>query len=369
MNSPVYQPSEIGLRIYPTHIVQYYAHDRSGRARSSLQLKAQLFLRQNKHKGSVSKKSAKRIKNAVNWLAASSKMKRIYSKIDNRNYTFRMNFITLTLPSLDHGITDHNFKNKLLRTWLERMRYRHGLRNYVWKVETQANGNIHAHITTDCFIHYAEIREAWNDILIKNGLMRTFADNHGHSDPNSTDVKAVKRIKNLAAYLAKYFSKSDEDRRKVSGRLWSSSYSLSDRNVCNIIVPPDDDSGVVSPLVSSKADCVYVESEPNALGLRRRLATVYFMRKQDWRSLEGTLIFTHYLNRIKEIQTGIPVDLKDQFNFNQLEHVRFNSTTSNQRTGGDPTSLLCSDRTHPETDYVMPDERKELRQLDLFQPI
>lgn len=364
-----YQPSEIGLRIYPTHVVQYYAHDRGGRARSSLQLRAQLHLKENKPHGQMSYKAAKRIKNSVNWLVASSQQKRVYSKIDGRNYSFRLNFITLTLPSLDHGLTDHQFKHKLLRNWLARMKYKHGLRNYVWKVETQQNGNIHCHLTTDCFIHYSEIRNSWNDLLIKNDLMKSFADKFGHSDPNSTDVKAIKHIKNIGAYLAKYFSKDDADRRKVSGKLWASSFSLSDRHVCNIIVPPDDDSNVVSPLVSCKAQHIYVESEPNVLGLRKRLATVYLMKPSVWKSLAGSVIHSHYLNRIKEIRTGIPVDHLESLNFNSLTHVRFNSTSRDSRALGATRRLPADDTTPAQETYTAYGSKPWVHQLDLFQCI
>lgn len=367
MNSPEHQPSEIGLRIYPTHVVQYFVRSGHSHARSKDQLKMQLHLKQNKPAGKISAKASKRIKNAVNWLAASAQFKRVYCKKDNRTYAFKINFITLTLPSLDHGITDHQFKNRLLRVWLERMRYRHNLKNYVWKVETQANGNIHAHITTDCFIHYSEIREAWNSILIKNGLMRTFADKHGHSDPNSTDVKSVQKVKNLAAYLAKYFSKNDNERRKVSGRLWSSSYSLSDRNVCNIILPPSDDSNVLRPLVQSSAEHAVVESEPNSLGLRHRLATVYFMRKSTWRELQNSVLGDHYRRRINSIRSGKPDFSENSFKFKSNEHVIFNSKSATSRD-------IRIDHTGRNQDCSIENETKvieirknSLRQLDLFQ--
>lgn len=367
MTASNYAPSEIGFRIYPTHVVQYFVRDGAARGRSRAQLRAQLNLQFNKPKGEVSKKAAKRIKNAVNWLVVASKRKRVYSKIDSRTYQFQLNFITLTLPSLDHGLTDHQFKNKLLRNWLERMKYRHGLRNYVWKVETQENGNIHAHITSDCFIHYREIRDAWNSILIKNGLMRTFADKHGHSDPNSTDVKSVRSIKNLSAYLAKYFSKSEEDRRKVAGRLWSCSHSLSDRNFCNIIVPPTDDHYVLASLIDSDAEQFIVEGEPDKTGLRRKLATVFFMRPQVWRSLRGTIIHSHFINHVDSIRTGTPYNSEESVSLKSYQHVKFNSKFRDPGDVRNPQSTEVEDSPPPGGTCRDQTRRSTHRQLDLFQ--
>lgn len=367
MEPNVYQPSEIGIRIHPTHITQYSVRDRSTRGRSKDQLQAQLNLRVNSPKGSVSYKASKRIKNAVNWLVASSQPKPVYSKIDERHFQFRLNLITLTLPSLDLDLTDHQFKNKLLRSWIKRMSYSHGLRNYVWKVETQANGNIHAHITSDCFIHHREIRDAWNSILIKNGLMKGFADKHNHSNPNSTDVKSVKNVKSLSAYLAKYFSKDDDDRRKVSGRLWASSYSLSDRNVCNIVVPPDDDSNIIRPLIDCSAEHFVVEGPKNSMGFRSKLATVFFMKPSVWRELRGTVIYEHFTNRIREIRTGKPHTTENTLLFNTLKHVRFNakpSTDGAYRASGD---IQTSDQRPTPAAERFGIPRNPLSQLDLFQ--
>jgi len=367
MQAPSNVSLGFGLRIFPTHIVQYSERDRSGGTRSSSQIKSQLNLSLNCPKGKVSYKASKRVKNAVNWLAASAVKKRVYSKIDKRTYAFKLNFITLTLPSLNHGITDHQFKNKLLKNWIARMQYKCGLKNYVWKVETQVNGNIHAHITSDCFIHYSYIRSSWNSLLIKNGLMKDFAAKHGHSDPNSTDVAAVNSIKNLAAYLAKYFSKSDSERRGVSGRLWSCSYSLSDSNVCNIICPPDDDDNILKPIVASTIECVKVESEPNAFGRRRHLASVYIMRPNSWNSISGSAIHDNYTQRLLEIRHGQSINSIVSQKLKTYAFTKFNSKN-------DPSANQSPVKCGP--DVSVPHRngnsknaslRKNIFQYDLFQ--
>lgn len=367
MNTPKNQHLSIGLRIFPTHIVQYSEHDRSACSRSNSQIKSQLNLALNKPNGVVSYKSAKKIRNAVNWLVASSVKQRVFSQIDKRTYQFKVNFITLTLPSLNHGLTDHQFKNRLLKNWLARMQYKCGLKNYVWKVETQANGNIHAHITSDCFIHYSYIRDSWNSLLIKNGLMKDFAAKHGHSDPNSTDVAAVHSIKDLAAYLAKYFSKSDEQRRGVSGRLWSCSYTLSDSNVCNIICPPDDDDNILKPIISSSAECIKVESEPNQFGRRRHLASVYIMRPNIWKEISGSAIHDNYTQRLLEIRSGQPIN---SIISQKLKSYAYTSFNAKKIPASNVPPPQCGSNVPPsnrDANIENSTLRKNVYQYDLFQ--
>lgn len=247
------------------------------------------------------------------------------------------------------------------------MQYKCGLKNYVWKVETQANGNIHAHITSDCFIHYSYIRSSWNSLLIKNGLMKDFASKHGHSDPNSTDVTAVNSIKNLAAYLAKYFSKSDAERRGVSGRLWSCSYSLSDSNVCNVICPPDDDDNILRPIVDSNIECIKVESEPNQFGRRRHLASVYIMRPNVWDSISGSAIHDNYTQRLLEIRHGQSIN---SIVSQKLKTYAFTKFNSKNVPGANLPPAQCSPTvsTPPRNGSLKNASlRKNIFQYDLFQ--
>lgn len=142
--------------------------------------------------------------------------------------------------------------------------------NYVWKAELQKNGNIHFHLTTDIFIHYMLIRREWNNAISKLGYIERYAQTHsqltfdeynyyrsqqGSSDieknkkaysyglrtnwrsPNTTDVKSVKNVKSLSAYLAKYLTKEAGDKEKtgifadslrsLTGRLWFCSRTIS----------------------------------------------------------------------------------------------------------------------------------------------
>lgn len=177
-------------------------------------------LAKNDCNGEISKKANKNIKNAVNWMLASTKLKRVYRKSDNTHFFFRIAFFTLTLPSKQKH-TDNEIKEKVLQPFVTYARNRWKMKNYLWRAESQKNGNVHFHFTTDIFIHHAELNRIWNLQLLKLGYI---------GGKPSTEIHAVKNVNNLGAYLAKYMSKNDESRRKIIGKLWACSESLSVKN-------------------------------------------------------------------------------------------------------------------------------------------
>lgn len=181
-------------------------------------------------KNQLSKKTQARIREAVNWLLMFSTKKRVYSRQDNRTFSFLINFITLTLSEKqkhsDKYITEHLLQPFL--KWLARQ----GATMYVWKAETQANGNIHYHITINHFIHWKSIRKKWNRLQAAHGYMKKWTEGNVPADPNSTDVHAVKDTRKLAGYLAEEMSKGQKGRRMIEGRCWGCSEVLSQINMC-----------------------------------------------------------------------------------------------------------------------------------------
>jgi hypothetical protein len=51
------------------------------------------------------------------------------------------------------------------------------------------------------------LRDLWNDKLERLGYISVFEKKHGHRHPNSTDVHATYKVKNLTGYLVKYLAK------------------------------------------------------------------------------------------------------------------------------------------------------------------
>lgn len=169
----------------------------------------------------------KRLKTALEWLIFTSPTQTVYCKQTNRRFPFKLNFITLTLSSKQTH-DDEFYKEYLLKPFCKWL-MRQGATGYVWKAEKQLNGNIHFHVTTNKYIHYKAIRDKWNDLQTEKGTNLDYIRNHGNTDANSTDVKAVRSTDKAIRYMIKYIAKQQTDRDQVSKRQFG--YS---RNLANI---------------------------------------------------------------------------------------------------------------------------------------
>ena len=152
-------------------------------------------------------------------MVASAKEKEAPNFKTGKTFKFKVNFITFTLPASQQGIEDGTIK-RCLDNWIKRAKRKYKLNNYVWRAERQTNHNLHFHMITDCWIHYESIRNDWNSVLRETGLVNKFKEKHGHENPNSTDVHAVWKIKNLTQYFVKYMTKTT-DKKKTTGKIKS----------------------------------------------------------------------------------------------------------------------------------------------------
>jgi hypothetical protein len=223
----------------------------------------------NKHNFEISKKAASRIKEKVTWLYTLAKSKTTTYADGKKNFAFKMNFITLSLPSSQRH-TSNDITNVCLNQFLTECKQRYGLSNYVWRMEFQKNGNVHYHIATDCFINYWVALSIWNRCIEKLGYVleyhKKFASmsyneyynryknspnvtpdillkryqkgvSEQWSKPNTVDIKTVNNGKNIAFYISKYITKPSENRlnpvvaqrenTNTNIRLWFCSRSLS----------------------------------------------------------------------------------------------------------------------------------------------
>lgn len=143
-----------------------------------------------------------------------------------KKFKFKVNFITLTLPAPQGDVSDKELKKYALDNFIKRMKRKYELQSYVWRAERQKNGNLHFHMITDRWIHYENIRNDWNAVLERFGYIEEFHAIHGHHSPNSTDVHAIHKVKNLTQYFAKYMAKDSPDQDQVQGKLWDCSANL-----------------------------------------------------------------------------------------------------------------------------------------------
>lgn len=177
------------------------------------------------YSGQVTEGAVKRIRKAVDILLQISPNTRIYNPVTSTIHDFRLNFITLTISDARPVNAKEGYQ-KLLGPWLQAMRRRAGLRDYVWKAELQARGQLHYHVTSNTFIDLTTIRQTWNQLQRKAGTSREFAKKYHHWNPNSIDVHAVHKINDIGAYLSKYLEKGvskSSQSATLNGKVWDCS--------------------------------------------------------------------------------------------------------------------------------------------------
>lgn len=179
----------------------------------------------NSVKGKLSKVSKSKMRYAISNLLFASKTKQSYNPKYKSWYNWKLNFVTLTLPA-QQNFTDAYFRRHLLNNFLVDICRKYQPTGYVWKLEAQSNGNIHCHILFDCYIDYSALVNTWNRILSKTTLITDYQALHGHNSPNSTDVHSLSGITNVVAYITEYFSKGEEGKRAIVGKLWGCSDNL-----------------------------------------------------------------------------------------------------------------------------------------------
>ena len=236
------------LQVRPTGIIQYPTFEWLKPKPKKLSLSAQLKLmgvsstgrihevRKKAYSGQMSEGSIKRMKRAIQLLIASSEWKSAWHPDTNKEFRFKINFLTLTLPAAQGTRTDAEIRKYCLEPFLRVMRNKHGMKSYIWKGERQANGNLHFHITTDIYIHYGVLRDLWNRQLGKLNFVEEFYQKHGHRKPNSTDVHAVYNVENLPGYLIKYMTKSGEEVAPIKGKVWDCSSNLKSKIKCEFLM-------------------------------------------------------------------------------------------------------------------------------------
>jgi len=191
------------------------------------------------YSGLITKGSAKRLRKAINILISLSEWKTAKHFKSGIEFQFKINFITLTLPSPQGSVSDKDLKKHCLQPWLKFWRRKTKGMSYVWRAERQKNGNLHFHICTDRYIYYKDIRDTWNRNLNRFGFIDRFESNHSHRDPNSTDVHSINKIQDLAGYLVKYMAKLDPLEQKIEGKVWDASMNLKKASYCTTTITSD----------------------------------------------------------------------------------------------------------------------------------
>lgn len=230
------------LHIHPSKIVSRVVSEGiPGRSGSKGRFDLQTV--KNVHDGFLSTHAKKRLIHLINWMIFLTPRKRIYLQNSTRHLYFSIGFVTLTLPA-SQVHSDQDLKARAFNQFLVEARNRWHVRKYVWRIEPQANGNLHFHILWDAFVHWQILRDTWNRIINKLGYVDRYRDEmvkfhfdgfcpradllehwplksqqaayksgveSGWTSPNSTDVHRVKKIRKAGAYFSKYYTKTAPD--------------------------------------------------------------------------------------------------------------------------------------------------------------
>jgi hypothetical protein len=203
----VYERQYINHCTLHPHKLSITVHPLEKTPRSYSQRNTEQYLTDTEHEGRLSDKARKRLEIALQWLLYVSKPKRVRAADTGKQFSFKINFITLTLSAKQQH-TDEEIKQTVLKNFIARLSKSHNLTNYIWRAEAQANGNIHFHLTTDVYVHYNEVRRIWNESQELLGYVSEYEKKWHNRNPNSTDIHSVKHVKQLAQYLSKYMAKN-----------------------------------------------------------------------------------------------------------------------------------------------------------------
>jgi len=231
--------------LYTTETATIYSERRQiAKKRTLAQVLAQEnLIRDNNYNGYLSKKTARQVTKRVSNLLE-------IAQAGGRTVTFT----TLTLPSVQVH-SDEFIRRHLLGDFIRIIKERYHVVNYIWKAEAQGNNNIHFHILADAYMdnrkidfETGDINKIWNAILDRygyiepfrlmmfnewrkgkvSGELTAFHAYNSWSQPNSTDVHALKSKTKPEAYINKYIAKPEPNKRKITGRLVGCSDTLRD---------------------------------------------------------------------------------------------------------------------------------------------
>jgi len=201
--------------------------------------------RNNDTNGILSPSAKKNLRNCIGYLILRTQKKHKSLKNPFPNISKKIGFMTLTLPGKQKH-SDQEIKSSCLNQFLIEINTIYKIEEYVWRAEKQKNGNIHFHLLINKFIKHEDIKKRWNRIINKLGYVKEYQDKHknltfreycqlyptqeknGHrivdrvrqyengkatswSQPNSTDIKNLKHVKNAGRYISKYVSKVVSD--------------------------------------------------------------------------------------------------------------------------------------------------------------
>lgn len=200
-------------------------------------------LKKSFHNFRISDNSSRNLRSKVDYLFLFANKRSVRTYRNKKIKDFKCTFLTLTLPATQKTPTSV-LQKEVFEPFLQSLRQRLGMQNYVWRLEFQKNGNAHYHIITDTYVDYYFARRRWNECLEYHGYITDYssimsamsyseyeykykksfkgsasqlferykaAKKENWQNPNSVDVKVLSSKNRIGGYIAKYFSKGSKN--------------------------------------------------------------------------------------------------------------------------------------------------------------
>ena len=229
-------------------------------------------LKMSRVKGYLSLSSCSKIQKSINIWVSTITGYLLYEHGHTNYLKDYMTFCTLTLSATQFH-DDGYIKRKMLDKFITKLKRKEKVVNYLWVAETQKNGNLHFHILVDRKINHKLIKTYWNDIQEIHGYIERYRNNQlsfyngkfkmsnnkkdkrsyqqqyrayqknkadNFNNPNSTDIRSIEKMNNIAAYMIKYMTKGHNG-RLIYGRLWGCSDFLKEAKIYAIPIDSELD--------------------------------------------------------------------------------------------------------------------------------
>lgn len=177
--NPYYMTIEKRISLKPHQIVRVTTFNKFGTTQNE-KSKENMKACDGQFNGYMSANTSRYVKRIVeNWLTA-IELNSDLNAVDYRNKPY-VTFVTLTLPSKqvhhDNFLKDHclNPMTKWLQDSTERTKRKGaGVDAYLWRAESQKNGNLHFHLICDRWIDHEKLRNKWNQIIERLGYVTAY---------------------------------------------------------------------------------------------------------------------------------------------------------------------------------------------------
>lgn len=294
------------LQFRSRSVVAYNQFERTGRSILQ-QLSSKKLSEYETYTGRLCPGAKKRLTKAIEALVQTCREVKCFHFVNPKDGKavsgkYTLTFVTFTIHSPKKNIIGRDAHKQVLEPMLRWLREDWGMDRYVWKAELQKRGQLHYHLTCNVAVPWWELRDKWNGLQARAGLLDDYYAEHGDYDANSTDVHSVYKVNDMAGYLKKSIFKSQsknasviaemkkelQNDKSIGGKVWDCSLEIKQFDYFKVF---DADVVAGERRVSDPAFgqlMVDIESNCERLSITDN-CTVYYFAQPTWRLLEDDI--------------------------------------------------------------------------------